>query len=76
MAEEKETFEDILEKLRHVVHDLEEGNLPLEDALKRFEVGVKLSREGARRLKEVELRVEEILANGTLAELDVDVDKA
>ena len=37
-------FEKALERLGKIVEDLESGNMPLEDALKKYEEGVKLSR--------------------------------
>ncbi len=72
MSREKETFEEILEKLEEVIRTLEVGELPLEEALDRFEKGVRLSREGAKRLAEAERRIEEILDDGTLGPVDVD----
>jgi len=72
MAEEKQSFESILGELKEIVHELEEGDLPLERALERFEAGIRLSREGARRLEEVESRVEEILQDGSLRAIEMD----
>jgi exodeoxyribonuclease VII small subunit len=37
------TFEDSLKKLDEIVGQLENGNLPLEDSIKLFEEGVRLS---------------------------------
>jgi exodeoxyribonuclease VII small subunit len=37
------TFEDSLKKLDEIVNQLENGNLPLEDSIKLFEEGVRLS---------------------------------
>ena len=37
-------FEKALERLEKIVEELEGGNLSLEDALKKYEEGVKLSR--------------------------------
>jgi exodeoxyribonuclease VII small subunit len=62
-------FEQILDDLEAVVRDLEGDGLPLEEALARFEAGVALAREGARRLDAAERRVEEILADGAVAPL-------
>ncbi|MFQ5680515.1 MAG: exodeoxyribonuclease VII small subunit [Candidatus Omnitrophota bacterium] len=36
-------FEQALERLERIVKDLEGGNLPLEDAVKKYEQGVRLS---------------------------------
>ena len=63
------TFEKILDDLEAVIRDLEGDGLPLEEALARFEAGVVLAREGARRLDTAERRVEEILADGAVAPL-------
>jgi len=36
-------FEDCLQRLEQIVDELERGNVPLEQALKRFEEGLKHS---------------------------------
>jgi exodeoxyribonuclease VII small subunit len=69
-VEKPEPFEKILDKIEAVVRDLERSELPLDEALARFEEGVKLSREGSQRLEEAERRIEEILENGTVKELE------
>lgn len=56
-----EPFEQVMDRLAKVVHELENGELPLERALVLFEEGVRLSREGAARLDRAEARVEELL---------------
>lgn len=57
----EEPFEEILNKLRDIVEGLEQGDLPLEESLSRFEEGIKLSRLAARRLQAAERRVEALL---------------
>ena len=71
MKKEK-PFEEILEQLEGVVRDLESNELPLDEALKRFEEGVALSRKGSARLEDAERRIEEILSDGTTRPLDSD----
>ncbi len=61
MAEKKQTFETSLKELEKIVRRLEEGDLPLEDSLKLFEDGVKLSRECQERLNQAERRIEVLL---------------
>jgi exodeoxyribonuclease VII small subunit len=56
MAEMK--FEDAIEKLEKIVAELEEGGLPLEKSLKKFEEGIKLSRFCSKKLKEAEKKIE------------------
>jgi exodeoxyribonuclease VII small subunit len=51
------TFEEALGKLEAVVAQLEGGDLPLEDALRTFEEGVRLARVCAARLEDAEQRV-------------------
>lgn len=53
----------VLGELEQVVEELESGDLPLERALERFEVGVGLARDGNRMLSAVEERVEVLLAD-------------
>jgi len=57
MSEEMK-FEKAMEKLEKIVEALEEGNLPLEDALKKYEEGVKLSRMCQKRLTQAEKKIE------------------
>jgi exodeoxyribonuclease VII small subunit len=61
------SFEQIVEQLSAVVTQLEDGALPLEQALATFERGVALSRLGSRRLDEAERRIEVLMhdAQGT-----------
>lgn len=57
----KQTFETSLKKLEKIVSQLEDGDLPLEESLKLFEDGVKLSRECRERLEHAERRIEVLL---------------
>ncbi len=59
----KERFEDALNKLEKVVSQLEEGDISLEESLKLFEEGIRLSRICNQKLDEVEKKVE-ILIKG------------
>ena len=45
MATAKPTFEEQLAQLQQIVNHLEQGNVPLEEALQQFQEGIKLSRE-------------------------------
>jgi exodeoxyribonuclease VII small subunit len=56
------SLEDILARLQRVVETLEKGDIPLESSLQCFEEGVRLTREGQRRLDLAEKRVEQLLA--------------
>ena len=50
-------FEASLKKLEGLVDQMESGELSLEDSLKIFEEGIKLTRECQKALKEVEQKV-------------------
>jgi exodeoxyribonuclease VII small subunit len=57
----KERFEDALAKLEKVVSRLEEGDIPLDESLKLFEEGIRLSRFCNLKLDEAEKRVDILL---------------
>lgn len=53
-----EKFETSLEKLEAIVRKLEDGDLSLEESLKCFEEGMKLSRVCETRLNEAQKKIE------------------
>lgn len=65
------SLEKILEKLNGVVDKLERGDVPLEQALGMFEEGVKLAREGQRRLDAAEARIEALAQDGSTTTITV-----
>lgn len=74
MKDMKKTFEASLSELEAVVKQLESGDLPLEESLKLFEDGVKLSRECRERLTSAERRIEILMkdSEGNLVLEDLD----
>jgi exodeoxyribonuclease VII small subunit len=65
------TFEEALGQLESLVARLEGGDLPLEEALRTFEEGVRLARLCAARLEDAEQRVRLLTQapDGTEAEI-------
>jgi exodeoxyribonuclease VII small subunit len=65
------SFEDSLAQLEKIVERLEGGDLPLEESLRLYEQGMKLSRACGDRLEAAERRIEilERARDGTLREL-------
>lgn len=59
----KGRFEEALNKLEKIVSKLENGDISLEESLKLFEEGIRLSRFCNQKLDEVEKRVEILLKN-------------
>jgi exodeoxyribonuclease VII small subunit len=53
----KQTFEKAMKKLELIVQQLESGEQPLEDAVKKFEEGIKLSKFCSEKLDETEKRI-------------------
>ena len=56
-------FEEALKKLEKIVQDLEDGDLPLDEALGRYEEGIKLSKACAKKLEVAKKKVEILLKN-------------
>ncbi len=54
---QKKTIEQSLSDLEKLVAELENGELELDQALKKFEQGVKLSRECKKTLDETEMKI-------------------
>jgi exodeoxyribonuclease VII small subunit len=63
-AEAETSFESGLERLEAIVDRLEQGELPLEEALAAFEEGVALTRRCAGQLEVAERRIEELVKDG------------
>ena len=73
----KKTFnlEKALSDLEDLVEELESGELPLEKAMKKFEEGIKLTRNCQAALKDAEQKVEILLKSAggeELEEFDID----
>ncbi len=77
----KEKYEDALNKLEKIVEKMERGNLSLEESLKLFEEGIRLSRFCNQKLDEAEKRIQILMKDksGTLKtepfELSGNADK-
>ena len=71
------SFEESLKELEQIVTQLEEGDLALEESLKLFEDGVRLSSECRERLTTAERRIEVLMkeADGSLALQSIEPDE-
>ncbi len=66
------TFEDSIAELEKVVNELENGDMTLEESMKRFEDGMKLSKHCSEILDNAEKKITIILEkNGELVEEDM-----
>ena len=73
MSDEAPRFEAALKQLEEIVQRLEKGELPLEESLKLYEDGIRLSRLCHQKLEEAEGRIE-MLMKDARGELVLDKD--
>ncbi len=66
---ENMTFEATIEELDSLVDQLENGDLALDDALRKFERGIALARAGQTKLSDAEQRVSILLSEDDEAAL-------
>lgn len=57
----KQTFENAMKRLEAIVQEIERGDLTLDEALKKFQEGVKLSKFCSNKLDETEKKVSILL---------------
>jgi exodeoxyribonuclease VII small subunit len=75
-ADETKPFEQSLTELEDIVARLEAGDLPLEESLKLFEDGIRLSRTCRDRITQAERRIEVLMreSNGNIAARQLNID--
>jgi exodeoxyribonuclease VII small subunit len=64
------TFEQAMLELENLVRRLEEGRLPLEEAISAFERGASLKQHCEKRLLNARMRVDQINPDGTRSQFD------
>ena len=76
MAKKSQSFEQSMQRLDEIVRQLEQGNVPLEDALKLFQEGTGLVDTCGKLLDKAELEVVKLMktADGTPAETEYERD--
>lgn len=77
MAKAKKSinFEKTLDQLEELVEDMEHGDLSLEESLKSFEKGIKLTRDCQTALNQAEQKVQMLVEeNNELTTVDFDED--
>ncbi|MBN95062.1 MAG: exodeoxyribonuclease VII small subunit [Deltaproteobacteria bacterium] len=71
-SEQDLSFEDALEELEGIVSQLEQGEIPLEDSIARFERGIALARRCDERLGEAEQKISALMKEGgKIVEVDL-----
>lgn len=56
----KHPFEESLKRLEAIVESLEQGDVPLDEAVRLYEEGIRLSKECAEKLKATELKIKQL----------------
>lgn len=56
-------FEEALKRLERIVQNLEDGDLPLDEACEKYEEGIRLSRACAKKLETAKKKIEILLKN-------------
>lgn len=70
------SFEQAIEELEHIVSTMEQGDLPLEQALGAFERGVQLANQSQQKLKQAEQKVKVLLEkNGEQSLVDFESEQ-
>jgi exodeoxyribonuclease VII small subunit len=59
----QKTFEQSMKQLERIVQELEDGDLPLEKAIKKFEEGIQLTKLCSEKLDETEKKISVLLKN-------------
>ena len=77
MNEKSMTFEASVARLDEIVKQMEQGNVPLEEALKLFQEGTSLVQQCGELLDEAELQVVKLMksADGTPIETEYERDE-
>lgn len=57
-------FEEALKKLEEIVAEMESGELSLDNSMKKYEEGIKLSRFCTKKLKEAQKKIEILIKDG------------
>lgn len=73
MATKEKNFEESLNELEQIVKDLENGNVPLDDAITKFNEAMKIAKNCNEKLNSAEESVNKILnKEGTLEDFKVE----
>ena len=71
----KKSFEERLERLEELGDEIRKSDIPLDDAIKACEEGIKLARTLEKDLEKIESRIE-ILMSGTEADAGADTGES
>ena len=64
------SFEDSLKRIEEIASMLEDGNLPLQKRVEKFQEGIRLLRQCEKELKELELSIQKVIDKNDSIELE------
>ena len=70
MPEKEKSFEENLKQLEDIVAKLEQGEIPLEEAIKLFQEGMRLSKDCSEKLSGVEKEIKRLVAENEKFKLE------
>ena len=74
IKKENQSIEHSLSQLENILEELENGELELDQALQKFEEGIKLSRQCQKTLEEAEMKIK-ILMDNELKDTNQSLDQ-
>ena len=74
--EDNKSFEEMMQNLEAIAKDLESGDLSLDDSVKKFEEGMKISKECSKILEDAEKKITILTkdSEGNLKEENFDAE--
>lgn len=74
--EDNKSFEEMMQNLEAIAKDLESGDLSLDDSVKKFEEGMKISKECSKILEDAEKKITILTkdSDGNLKEENFDAE--
>jgi exodeoxyribonuclease VII small subunit len=74
--EKNKTYEGIIEELENVISKLNSANIPIENSIKLYEEGIKLSNEADKELLTIEKNIQKIKKTKVNNVKSIDIEKS
>ena len=74
--EKNKTYESIMEELEHIISKLNSANIPIENSIKLYEDGVRLSNEADKELLAIEKNIQKIKKVKADDTKNIDIEKS
>jgi len=74
--EKNKTYESIVEELEHIISKLNSANIPIENSIKLYEDGVRLSNQADKELLAIEKNIQKIKKVKVIDTKNIDIEKS